>query len=626
MKKLILLVLAACSAIAPACTFLDIDPETGLDENQVFSTWDNFKAYFNNVYEGRTGQSGSGDNINIKLGYPLYLDFSDRRFTWNALTDMCDGGRWLRAQQIKAGALGANVSEWTTTTSRRPISYSMFRIIRVANKCIENIDMVQNAKQIDKDDLIGQAYFVRAFAHFTLCRIFGGMPYLDKALEADDEWDMTRLSAWETYTRCAEDLDRAYDYLLAAGKVRRDAGPGSEGHLTSSDMAYPNGVAAKALKARCLLYAASELNNLHGQSDWEDAAEACGEAIRIAEEYGYDLVPGSEWSSNFWGAAYTNEHIWAWNYGSGSYYQTDVWSAVFAYPQANFSKSSGECPTQNCVDLFETVWGDPLETEAERQEAIAQGHYDEQDPYSNRDPRLDLTVVHDGSVVSMCPTGINIHYDPSTGTYPMTVINSQSRQFGIAWGSMDSKSTGYSNTGYYINKWWNGGYGSGTASRTEHTDPLIRMAELYLNYAEAANEAYGPDGRAGGLPMTALDAVNKVRNRAGMPDVLDKFTGSAPLLRERIRNERCVELAFEGHHYYHDIRRWMIAPQKMTATLTGMYIEKTDVSEQYPKGRIYTRRAIPQNRQSSWKDAMYYIPFPTEEANKMKNFVNNEIW
>ena len=166
----------------------------------------------------------------------------------------------------------------------------------------------------------------------------------------------------------------------------------------------------------------------------------------------------------------------------------------------------------------------------------------------------------------------------------------------------------------------------GTSAAHQHTDPLIRMAELYLNYAEAANEAYGPDGRAGGLPMTALDAVNKVRNRAGMPDVLDKFTGSAPLLRERIRNERCVELAFEGHHYYHDIRRWMIAPQKMTATLTGMYIEKTDVSEQYPKGRIYTRRAIPQNRQSSWKDAMYYIPFPTEEANKMKNFVNNEIW
>ncbi len=422
MKKLILLVLAACSAIAPACTFLDIDPETGLDENQVFSTWDNFKAYFNNVYEGRTGQSGSGDNINIKLGYPLYLDFSDRRFTWNALTDMCDGGRWLRAQQIKAGALGANVSEWTTTTSRRPISYSMFRIIRVANKCIENIDMVQNAKQIDKDDLIGQAYFVRAFAHFTLCRIFGGMPYLDKALEADDEWDMTRLSAWETYTRCAEDLDRAYDYLLAAGKVRRDAGPGSEGHLTSSDMAYPNGVAAKALKARCLLYAASELNNLHGQSDWEDAAEACAEAIRIAEENGYGMLDFSRWNSNFYGAAYTNEHIWAWNYGSGKILPNGCLVGDFRLSRCELHESAAATARRRISSTAsKPLDGDPLLTEADRQEADRA-----RDTTTNRTPTRTATRVWtDGRPRRQrrveCPTGINIHYDPSTGTYPMTV-------------------------------------------------------------------------------------------------------------------------------------------------------------------------------------------------------------
>ena len=100
--------------------------------------------------------------------------------------------------------------------------------------------------------------------------------------------------------------------------------------------------------------------------------------------------------------------------------------------------------------------------------------------------------------------------------------------------------------------------------------------------------------------MTALDAVNKVRNRAGMPDVLDKFTGSAPLLRERIRNERCVELAFEGHHYYHDIRRWMIAPQKMTADADGhVHRENADVSERVSE-RPHLHRAvpIPQNRQS----------------------------
>lgn len=97
-------------------------------------------------------------------------------------------------------------------------------------------------------------------------------------------------------------------------------------------------------------------------------------------------------------------------------------------------------------------------------------------------------------------------------------------------------------------------------------------------------------------------------------------------MRERIRNERCVELAFEGHHYYYDIRRWKIAPQTMTQTLTGIYIEKTDVSAEYPRGRRYIRRAIPSNRQANWKNAMYYLPFPTEEANKMQNFVNNELW
>ena len=103
-------------------------------------------------------------------------------------------------------------------------------------------------------------------------------------------------------------------------------------------------------------------------------------------------------------------------------------------------------------------------------------------------------------------------------------------------------------------------------------------------------------------------------------------TEETALLRERIRNERCVELAFEGHHYYYDIRRWKIAPQTMTQTLMGIYIEKVDVSNEYPRGRRYVRQPIPNNRQANWKNAMYYLPFPAAEANKMKNFVNNELW
>ena len=151
---------------------------------------------------------------------------------------------------------------------------------------------------------------------------------------------------------------------------------------------------------------------------------------------------------------------------------------------------------------------------------------------------------------------------------------------------------------------------------------MVRLAELYLNYAEAVNEAYGPSGKAGTVGLTAVEALNAVRERIGMPPVASKYTADKEGFRERIRNERCVELAFEGHHYYHDIRRWKIAPQTMGTVLYGMHVEKTDKSEKYPEGRIYTRKPLPNNRQCVWKDYMYYIPFPDSEAFKMQNFVN----
>ena len=173
-----------------------------------------------------------------------------------------------------------------------------------------------------------------------------------------------------------------------------------------------------------------------------------------------------------------------------------------------------------------------------------------------------------------------------------------------------------------VNTWWDGKFNVSY----NRSDPLIRLAELYLNYAEAVNEAYGPQGKAAGFEMTAVQAVNAVRTRIGMPDVLDRFTADMDAFRERVRNERTVELAFEGHHYYLDIRRWKIAPVTMTRPLMGMYVEKVPVSAEYPLGRRFERRAIPSNRQSTWKDAMYYLPFPVEEVNKMKNFVNNPIW
>lgn len=602
-----------------SCNYLDVDPELGIDEEDIFSSYKNFKAYFNVVYYG----TESDYDVNLTLGFPLQADIYTARASFYQYTDMADAGRLITSQNIKRGTMGDRIISYLTIErSRSPISKSMFQIIRICNRTIENIDRLRNTSDEDKNDLLGQAYFIRAYAHFVLVRYFGGMPYLDHSLGEDDEWDLTRLPAAETLRRCAEDYDTAYELLRQAGKMRRDGRPGEAGHLSSNEMLFPNGVAAKALKARALLYAASPLNN-NGAVSWADAATACGEAIAIAEEWGYAMLDFSNWNNNYYGVTYTNEQIWAWNRSDRMLNNNEFLCALLAEPQGGHSAASGTCPTQNCVDMFETANGYPLNTESDRDIAQAAGAYNEQDPYNNRDPRFYKTILYDGAVVAGAPDGVNIHYDPNTGTWPTTQLNGRGRTFGIPWGSRESD--GYTNTGYYQLKWWDGHYGA-SGPRHAITDPLIRMAELYLNYAEAVNEAYGPEGTAGGLSLTALEAVNMVRNRAGMPDVRAEYSSDPTLLRDRIRNERNVELAFEGHHYYFDSRRWMTAPTTMTATQMGMYIEKTDVSSEYPNGKIYTRRPLNDNRQATWKSAMYYIPFPTSEANKMTNFVNNEMW
>ncbi len=601
-----------------ACNYLDINPEQGISEEDVFSSYKNAKAFFDTVYDG---DYSSGDNQNILLGFPLYLDFHALRWSWYDLTDAADCGRLVRSQSIRLGNLGSNTTMFLTfEKSRRPIADVMFRLIRICNKTITNIDMLKNAKPEEKTELLAEAYFVRGFCHFVLVRYFGGMPYINKVLTGDDSWDMARLPAAETLRLCAEDFDKAYELFAEIGLMRRDALPGQPGHLDGVNMDHPTGVIAKSFKARALLYAASPLNNLNGKADWEDAAIACAEAIELAEMWQYELLPAEKWNDNFYGPKYNNEAIWL--FSNRQTNKNGNYSGLYCLPQSQYSNAGGTCPTQNFVDKFETADGYPLNTEADRQRAIAAGSYKDQDPYSNRDPRFYKTIVYDGCITTGAPGGINIYYDPATKKYPTTSLDGTNQDFGIAWGTKDSK--GYSCTGYYLNKCWDGRYG--TAPATNHTDPLIRLAELYLNYAEAVNEAYGPRGTAGNLTLTAVDAINKIRRRVNMPDVKAEFTTDTDTFRDRIRNERNVELAYEGHHYYLDIRRWKIAPETMTQTLMGMYIEKVNVSTEYPKGRKYTRTPLPANRQSTWKNAMYYIPFPIEEANKMQNFVNNEIW
>lgn len=608
MKRYIILFISVgvISVFLTSCLekYLDKAPASGLQEDQVFNNYINSLAYFDAAYNNGTNTS-YGSNRNIRSAMHIFFQMASWGIGMEIMTDMSDNCLRQEGTVIKGGNMGGIIDYFTySKAGGKAILQSMFITIRRCNMTLKNIERMTDAKPEDKDDLIAQAHFIRAYCHFELFRWRGPMPYLTKPLDLGDQWDIPRLSKHETLIRIAADLDTAYTFYQKAGRMRRDPGPGQSGHLGSPDQFRPNGCAALALKARVLLYAASPLNNELGIADWDAAAKASWEAIQVAQQNSYALLSAADYKKNYIGVLYSNEQIWG--YSAGTNQQN-----MIALGPPN------ECPTQNTVDKFGTKWGDPLNTQADRDAATALGHYDEQNPYINRDPRFEINVVYNTTSLPGLGTA-KIYYEYSNGE--------------IQYGELFDKKNYLSitNTGYYLRKTWcerNLKY----VVTVQYTDPLLRLGELYLNYAEAANEAYGPNTPAPGATMSSVDAINFMRNGPGrwttaqLAPVPVQNTSSKDVFRPWLKNERTIELAWEGHYFF-DIRRWMDVGTVMSGKVMGVDIEKVPVSTTYTTGYKYTRVVLPSERQTVWKEAMYYWPFDKEDNWRMKNFVPNEVW
>ncbi len=616
MKKTALylaLALALGSVCLTGCLndYLDKAPDAGLSEDEVFTKYANFKSYFFSVY--------GGASFNIRCHYPLHWCMNSQKCTLEELTDMCDKSRIQRIQSIKQGT--GSDAIWLIGYMEGDSNYpnnakvpNTWKSIRVCNNAIEKASMIRDCTEEERNDLIGQAYFVRAFCHFELFRLYGSLPYVDKVLGAEDEWDLTPLDDYEFLKRCAEDYYTAYEYFNEAGLVRRDPSSGA-GNLSDANQDKPNGVAALAMRGRVLLYAASPLNNPSGDvSRWEDAAEANALALNVALGKGYVLLSQGNYARNFYGNRYTNEQIWAYSTSSTTNYNAATVQSFVGYPFSNNAFSASQCPTQNFVDKFETLDGYALNTEEQRAVAEAAGSYNEQNPYINRDPRFENAVIYNQCTFQgYTPASLYLNEDGSKPSGSLLTLP-------------NGASDGVTETFYYERK-RTGALSNKGNQNVVLTDPIIRLAEVYLNYAEAANEAWGPDGKAPSATLTSLEAVNVIRARVGMPAVRDEYTVSKDTFRDRIKNERTVELCFEGNHYWCDIRRWKDAPEIGRSTLYGMRATKTAVSEQYPTGFRYERFALPASRQIGWKnDGMYWFRFQNSDLLKMKNYTPKMDW
>ncbi|MGO4913202.1 RagB/SusD family nutrient uptake outer membrane protein [Leeuwenhoekiella sp. W20_SRS_FM14] len=505
-KYIMMLALGSLSLVHLSCDqdLLDVE-STSLTDQAVWADPVLAEAFVRGLYTGvrladkEPGHNGGDTPAGFGRGFhwAMWASVSDEAIYSN------DDATYL----VQRGQMSPSNYGFMSTTWGRS-----YRNIREVNLALSNIDTEASPfDQETKDLLVGELRFIRAFRYFELLRGFGEVPLMgDEVYELTSNFDALydRKPIDEVVAYIESELDKAISLL-----------PESNG-------ARATDAAAMALKSRVMLYAASPLftDGADDTAKWTKAAQAANDVMdlnRFSLVTNLDSDPSENFRKLFVTRTMTSEDIFM------RFYMPASNSGGRAIPTERMNGPNGSggwggnCPTQNLVDDFEMIDGSDIED--------AGSGYDPQNPYVNRDPRFYATVVYNGSILrdrayeSFVPNG----KDSPDGNEP--------------W---NTSPTGYLMRKFIqeditLNDWNNMG-----ASPWRY----FRYAEILLNYAEAQNEAAGPD-------QSVYDAVNAVRQRAGMP-ALSGLTKDQ--MREALQQERRVELAYEEHRYF-DVRRWMIA-------------------------------------------------------------------
>ncbi len=466
---------------------------------------------------------------------------------------------------------------------------------------IQNIDRLTNATQAQKDQILGQAYFLKGHFYFTLLQGWGGMPFLDKPLAPDANMDLPRLSYTETAQKIAETFEKASQYLPLT--------------IPDNNWGRPSKMAALAYKAKALVWAASPFSNPTGEKSlWEAAAVAAGNAIKEAEASGYyALAPFADFHNLFIGPkASTYKEVL---FGRLNANINVTWTPVWVGIQSDMlggSWNGGESVTENLAQCYSWADGSPIDPSDPKYLS---------NPYIGRDPRFYQTVMYNGAVNSMVS-----NLSRTVQIWNESFDNSTAKELLVT--EQKVAKSGYTYTGYYNAKLCDAVFNiSAGAKSVSIMWNIIRLADLYLYYAEAANRAWGPTAAPQGIAgfsMTAVQAVNKVRERAGMPAFDGSKTwlvpGDANAFEQKIRNEIRIETAFEEKRYY-DLRRWKIMLDPEVLVQKGVYIKKISGS-----AFQYTIVTCPENLQLKWQERHYLFPIPRTNVELGPNFTQNPGW
>ena len=411
--------------------------------------------------------------------------------------------------------------------------------------------------------------FLRAYFYFELFKTYGDVPLVTTTLTNGQANNIARTPADQIVKFIVDECDAIAPYL-----------PVSYGTEYGSEIGRATRVAVAALKARTLLYAASPLHNPTGdKTRWAKAAEACKYILDNASDWGLKL---STYSS-LWGhdAFFNQELIFGLGRGESNSFE------MANYPVGVENGSSGNCPTQSLIDQYE--YQDNGETFGHRYP----GDIDLNvvNPYEGLDPRFALTIVKNGDEW------------PSNGAQKKAIET-------FNGGFNAAPKYGATPTGYYLRKYVDGSCVTTADNQTtrRHTWILFRLAEFYLDYAEAVYYATGSANDAT-YGMTANDAINVLRNRADIQ--MPKFKEDGEAWVERYERERLVELAFENHRFW-DVRRWKKGAQYFKT------VQVAKISNSLILSRSVNAR--------QWDDKFNFYPIPQSELKKNPNLTQNPGW
>ncbi|MBN7810066.1 RagB/SusD family nutrient uptake outer membrane protein [Algoriphagus sp. H41] len=608
-NKYFAILFAACFTFT-ACNddFLNTKPLGEVDESSVWTDIALAEAFVVGIYQG-LGNGGFDEQMLASLTDESMFTHPGRGIT--TITE-------ARSNPADIGWVNGTLA-WS----------SMYSRIRATNIAIEKLtDEKFPHTGASTDRLIGEAKFMRAYYYHQVLRYYGGFPIIDYAYTLDAE---TFLAPRNTFEECVnfivKDLDEAATLLTGQSAIR--------GRATKTS--------ALALKSRVLLYAASDLHDgptakaksadlaAYGNLDllaypsgnrterWQKAQAAAKAVLDAHTGNQMGLTAPVDHATGV--QNYINNSM-ARNGGEaeillGRYFinlkqENGGRQGLFNGPNG-YNNWAGNTPVQSLIDDYEMMdgtkfsWSNPAHSSA---------------PYVNREARFYASVLYDGAQWKP-RSSANQPRDPlgqiQTGTYEIT--GGTGTHFGLDTRNSPIEDWNGSYTGYYFRKFIDANPAIVDQNTWQQVPwPVLRYTEAVLNYVEASIEL--------GQEAEAKAWLNQIRYRVGLPAITE--TGDA--LKQRYRNERRIEMAYEEQRY-HDVRRWMIAPVAFNRQANGISITGTfkpgkslSVYRYDPTIYNYVYKVIdmdPGKENRKWLDKMYYLPIHRDEMNRNSELVQN---